>query len=99
MVELTKEERAAVDSMIKRKISKGEVAFSYAIYIVPSLLFAIYALWKQDFVASLVAYSALLIVVVWYLAYSFSSGKHLYLALVKYENATEVTQGNFKDKT
>ncbi len=99
MIELTKEERTAVESMIKRKISKGEVAFSYAIYIVPSLLFAIYALWKRDYVASLVAYSALFIVVVWYLAYSFSSGKHLYSAFEKYESAMEATPSNSKDNT
>jgi len=97
MEELSIEEKDAVARAIRRKTSWIEITFSYAVYILPSLLFATYAYWKKDYIAFLVAYSALFIVCVWYLIYSFSVGNHLYSALKKYEEATNALKS--KDKT
>lgn len=94
MVDLTEDEKKAVLSAIRRKINTNEVVFMYATYILPSLLFTIYALLKQDYVAALVAYAALLVPAVWYLIYAFSSSKHLYSAIEKYENCVKVMKIN-----
>jgi hypothetical protein len=57
----------------------------YVAYILPSVLFALYALWNQDFVAALVAYLALLVVAVLYLNYSGRYSEHFRSILAKYE--------------
>lgn len=94
MEDLTEDEKKAVLSAIRRKINTNEVVFMYATYILPSLLFTIYALLKRDYVAALVAYSALLIPAVWYLLYAFGSSKHLYSAIEKYENCVKAIKMN-----
>jgi hypothetical protein len=96
MEDLTEEEKKAVLSAIRRKINTNEVAFMYATYILPSLLFTIYAIFKKDYIAALVAYGALLIPAIWYLSYSFGSSKHLYSAIEKYENCMKATKIKIK---
>ena len=59
----------------------------YIAYVLPSVLFALYALWHRDFAAALVAYVALLTVALMYLSYSTRHSEHLRSALEKYEAA------------
>ena len=83
--EFTDEEKAVVARLLHRKPSAREALSDYAIYIIPSLAFAIYSTWAHDFVAALVAYGSLLFVAVWYLSYSQKVSRPLFSALQKYE--------------
>lgn len=58
----TPEERHTVLLCLQPLAGKPERRLWYVAFILPSLLFALYALWNQDFVAMLVAYVALLTV-------------------------------------
>jgi hypothetical protein len=82
----TKDERQEIFQIIRSENSKLMASFTYVTYILPSLLFALYGTWKQDFLAVLVAYIALITVAVMYLQYSFDLGKHLRPAIKKYED-------------
>jgi len=58
----TPEERHTVLLCLQPLAGKPERRLWYVAFILPSLLFALYGVWNQDFVATLVAYVALLIV-------------------------------------
>lgn len=60
-------------------------AMHYGSVVVPSILFALYGLWHKDFVATLVAYGALLIAALAYLSYSRKYTAMLRSVLKKYE--------------
>jgi hypothetical protein len=83
--EFTDEEKAAVAYFLHRKPSKREAISDYAIYVVPSLLFAVYSIWAHDFIAALIAYGSLLFVVIWYLSHTEKISGPLYSAVNKYE--------------
>jgi len=82
---LTDEERRVIHRILTREPNKKESIFSYGVYILPSLIFAAYGLWKHDYIAILAAYLALFIVAVMYLSYVHDSGRVLYSAVKKYE--------------
>ena len=81
----TPEERHTVLLCLQPLAGKPERRLWYVAFILPSLLFALYGLWNQDFVAMLVAYVALLIVALMYLARDTTRSGHLRTALEKYE--------------
>ena len=83
--EFTDDEKAAVAYFLHRKPNKRELISDYAIYVVPSLAFAVYSIWSHDFIAALVAYGSLLFVVTWYLSHSGKVAGPLYSAIHKYE--------------
>ena len=83
--EFTDDEKAAVAYLLHRKPTKKETIYDYAIYVVPSLVFAVHSLWSHDFFAALVAYGSLLFVVIWYLSHSGKVSGPLHSALQKYE--------------
>ena len=62
---------------------------SYGAYVLPSVFFAAYGVWRKDFAAALVAYVALLVVVLSYLGWAREANERLRAALEKYEARTE----------
>jgi len=86
--ELTEDEKVVVAQLLSRKPSARDMFSDYAMFVVPSLAFAIYSIWAHDFVAALVAYGSLLFVAVWYLWHSQRVSGSLYTALRKYENVS-----------
>ena len=86
-VEFTAEERRFIASYLQGRSRMLDKTLHYGAFISPSVLFALYALWKQDFAAALVAYGALLIVAIVYLNYSGQYADTLRSVLEKYEAA------------
>jgi VIT1/CCC1 family predicted Fe2+/Mn2+ transporter len=84
-IHLTEDEKRYISAYLKNRSKTSDAIFHYGTYILPSLLFALYALWKEDFVAALVAYVALLIVAIIYLSYAKSSGDTFRSILEKFE--------------
>jgi hypothetical protein len=84
-MDLNDEEKAVIWRILQESPKKLSAVFDYGVYVLPTLLFAGYGIWKMEFAAMLVAYVALLIVVVLYLSYSHRSAGHLRNALKKYE--------------
>ena len=64
----------------------------YGAYLLPSVLFAAYGVWRKDFVAALVAYVVLLVVVLLYIGWVRGASKTLCSALEKYEARTGALQ-------
>lgn len=95
---LNDDEKQAVAQLIGTKPKLAVTVLEYSIYILPTLTFAIYGLWKQDYLAVLVAYGALLLLAISYLSYANSYSKLLQSALRKYEDAhpAEKSDGNTK---
>lgn len=82
---LDKNEKEAVIRMINQKPGLLVSFFEHSVYILPSLVMALYGLVKQDFLATSIAYGVLLGIVVFYLAYSEKYSRNLRSALEKYE--------------
>jgi hypothetical protein len=82
----TDEEKAVIWKVLKKSPGKFGAVFDYGVYVLPTILFSGYGLWKSDFAAMVVAYLALLIVVVLYLSHSHKTSESLRTALQKYEN-------------
>jgi membrane protein implicated in regulation of membrane protease activity len=82
---LTPEERHTVILCLQPAAAAPERRLWYVAFVLPSLMFALYGLWHQDFVAMLVAYLALLIVALMYLGRNTTRSDHLRRALEKYE--------------
>jgi len=68
--EFTEEERKMIYLYSRKRSSLLDTFSYYGVYVLPSLLFAAYSLWKHDFIAALTAYTALFIVAVLYLSKS-----------------------------
>ncbi len=68
--EFTEEERKLMYLYSHKRSTRLETISYYGIYVLPSLLFACYAVWKSDLIAAVTAYIALFIVVVIYLSRS-----------------------------
>jgi hypothetical protein len=86
MTELfTPQERHTVLLCLQPAAAAPERRLWYVAFVLPSVLFALYGLWHQDFVAMLVAYVALLSVALMYLARNTTRSDHLRRALEKYE--------------
>lgn len=81
----TPDERYTVLLCLKSAAGKPEKRLWYVGFILPSMLFALYGLFAQDFVAMLVAYVALLAVGLMYLGRNTKRSEHLRTALEKYE--------------
>jgi hypothetical protein len=81
------EERRLIAMYLRPGSRSPERRLWFVAYILPSVLFATYALWNRDFIAALVAYIALLVVALMYLSYSTRYSEHLRSALEKYEDA------------
>jgi predicted cobalt transporter CbtA len=81
------EERRLVLLYLRPGALIQERSLWYLAYIVPSVLFAIYAVWRRDFVAALVAYVALLVPALMYLSYSGRYSKQFRSILEKYEGS------------
>jgi len=82
---LTTEEKRVVRQFLVQKRSRLDAVFEYGICIAPSLAFAIYGIWRADLIAILVAYGALLTVVVLYLSKARRWSEPLKTAVRKYE--------------
>lgn len=88
MINLTEEEKRYISRYLNNRSNARDTVFIYGAYMLPSLLFAIYALFKQDFLAALVAYIALFVVVVLYLSYVRKSSDVFRPILAKLEGVT-----------
>jgi len=84
---LTTEEKRVVRQFLVQKRSRLDAVFEYGIYVAPSLAFALYGIWRVDLIAVLVAYGALLSVVVLYLSRARRWSQPLKSAVRKYEQA------------
>lgn len=84
-IEFTREENQLITLYIHRHRSWFDTLFHYGAYILPSFIFAIYAILKGDFVAAIVAYVALFVMAVLYLSYSGRCSRILRSILVKYD--------------
>ena len=68
--EFTEEERRLIALYTHKPRANSDRVFLYGSYILPSFLFACYALWKHDFLAALTAYIALFIMALLYVGKS-----------------------------
>jgi hypothetical protein len=84
--EFTDAERRVIAMFLHQSPSRFDEIFHYGAYVLPSVLFAAYAVSTESCVALLLAYVSLLTVVVLYLIYSRRSLVHMYSALRKYES-------------
>lgn len=82
---LTADEKAIVWRVLNEPARKLGIVFDYGAYILPTLLFAAYGVWKLEFAAMLAAYVSLLIIAVLYLSYAHNASENLRAALKKYE--------------
>lgn len=82
---LSDDEKALVSRLIQEKSDYKRLMFDYAVYILPTAAFAAYGIIKEDFFAVLVAYGALLFMVIIYIGYTHQLSKTLRSALLKYE--------------
>lgn len=82
---LTDGEKRLLGRVLHTPPRKYDSLFDYGFYISPSVLFAVYGLWNEDFVAVLVAYTALLLAAVFYLSYMRDYYKLMHSILTKYE--------------
>ena len=84
MEQLTSKERSTIERYLARP-PRGRLDYfsSFAVYIVPSFLFALYGLWKSDFVAVGMAYLVLLIAIAYIIAYQSRSSGLFYSAINK----------------
>jgi len=67
MHNLTPEEQRTIARYLAESRGLFESFLQYAIYFVPSLVFALYGIWKADFVAVTLAYAVLFGLVVYLL--------------------------------
>jgi hypothetical protein len=84
--DFTDAERRVIAMFIHRTPSWLDGAFYYAAFILPSFLFAAYAVVSGNCRVLLLAYITLLSVAVMYLLYSGPTQRALYSALRKYES-------------
>jgi len=84
--DFTDAERRLIAMFIHRAPSRFDTVFQYGAYVLPSVLFAGYALTTASCVALLLAYVSLLIVVVLYLTYSGAMQQTLHATILKYES-------------
>jgi hypothetical protein len=84
MDQLTPEERNAIARYLAQ-LPRGLLDYvsAFAIYLVPSFLFALYGLSKADFVAVAVAYLTLLIAIIYILGYQARRSLVFYSAIRK----------------
>ncbi len=81
----TAEEKRIVARVLFREPKKKVTLFIYFVSILPSMLFAGYSVWVQDWRAGLLAYVALLVMVVLYANDAQNTAYPLYSAIKKYE--------------
>jgi len=93
-IELTDDEKRYISAFLQHRSQTADFVFHYGAYILPSLLFAMYALWNGDFVAALVAYAALLVVVLLYLSQAKRSSDIFRSILEKCEVAPSAGPGS-----
>ena len=86
--QLSEAEKRAVSSFLRPRSRGWERGMFYGAYVLPSVLFAAYGVWRKDFVAAFVAYVVLLVVVLLYLGWVRDASKTLRSALEKYEART-----------
>lgn len=90
MSTLSNEEKEVILRVINQKQGLLSAFIDFLPYIIPSLALSIYGLIDLDFLATFVAYSILLSMVVFYIIYTERSGKLLRLALQKYESEAKL---------
>lgn len=93
-IQLTDDEKRYIAAFLQQRSKTADFVFSYGAYILPSLLFAIYALWKKDFVAALVAYVALLVVALLYLSHAQKSSDTFRTLLEKFDAVASAKAGS-----
>jgi hypothetical protein len=76
-------ETRTIASLLRPRSSGLERATIYGAYVLPSAIFASYSIWRRDFVAALVAYVALLMVVLLYLRWAHDASGRLRSAVDK----------------
>jgi hypothetical protein len=84
MEQLTPEERSTILRYLARPPrGRFDYFFAFAVYLIPSFLFALYGVWRSDFVAVAVAYLVLLIAIVYIIGYQTRSSRPFYSAIKK----------------
>jgi hypothetical protein len=66
--EFTDDEKRLIYLCTQKRSTRLETLSHYGVYVLPSLLFAGYALWRHDLIAAITAYIALLVAAVLYLS-------------------------------
>lgn len=92
-IQLTDDEKRYIAAYLQPRSRAADFVFQYGAYILPSLLFAIYALWNRDFVAALVAYAALLVVALLYLSHAQKSSDTFRSLLEKFDAVASAKAG------
>ena len=69
MYNLTREEQLTIARYLTEPHSRIDGFLYYTIYFVPSLMFALYGMWKADFVEVVLGYVVLLVLVIYLISY------------------------------
>jgi hypothetical protein len=98
MEQLTPEERSTITRYLARP-PRGRFDYfvAYAIYLIPSFVFAIYGIWKNDFIAVAVAYLVLLIAILYIIGYQTRSSGLFYAAIKKLSDGPDAPTADAGD--
>jgi hypothetical protein len=80
---LTREEQRAITRYLTDPRGRIDTFFDYGIYFVPSLLFGLYGMWREDFIAVAVGYVVLFGLVAYLISYNRQSAPLLRSAVQK----------------
>lgn len=95
----TPEERALVHRYLNSRLTSSDTRRLHAAFILPSVLFCLYALYNRDFIAAFIAYIALLGVALVYLSQSSRNVPILRSVLEKYEAKVGTVQSVAEGKS
>ncbi len=90
---LSDDEKRTVAHFLGRRRRTFDSVVEFGVFILPTLAFAGYGLFRHDFLAVLIAYAVLLTLVILYLGYARRSSELLRSALEKYEAGAGALDG------
>jgi len=90
----TEEEKYLITSYLCKPPGGIWIIFQRSVYVIPSLIFAIYGFVKWDLMAILVAYIALLLYIIWDLGASERAAKRFHSIVRKYETNVEALRNS-----
>jgi hypothetical protein len=96
-VPFTDEEKYIITSYLHKPPGGVWIIFQRSVYVIPSLIFAIYGVFKWDLMAILVAYIALLLYIIWDLGASERAAKSFHSVIRKYETHVEALRNSSRD--
>jgi|GEM_PF-3928473 len=94
---LDEDERRVVSHFLGRRRRTFDSVVEFGVFILPTLAFAGYGLFRHDLLAVLIAYAVLLTLVILYLGYTKRASDLLRSALEKYEAGAGALDGNAQD--